>query len=334
VDDCILITGADPFLVREALEEVLAKHPEEEVSRVRLEAKVLAEETSQRAALFDDLKTPSLFGGRRCVIVEHAAGLMSGSAGESLVAYAERPSPGTRLILLAPSADRRYKAVKALLKTCRSIECKPPDPKTIPAWIARRAQEHYGLELTGAAVRELLSRLGRDLGPLDAALGRLQELIAPETRVEAQDVAHSTADHRSEIYFEPANALEAGDLPRTLAAIETAFTEGLKMRQGVVVDAGALGVILLDNLHKAYLKMLRIGMLLREGASEREAVLGAGASPKAAWILAKQARKHGVERLVARHGFFREADRALKTGGGGGRPRRVLEALVMRLLEP
>lgn len=298
---------------------------------MRLEAIHPEEGGRQVAALFDDLRTSSLFGGIRSVVVENAAGLLSGQALEILAGYARQPSPGTRLVLLAPSVDRRFKAVKALLEVCERIECQPPDPKEIPAWIAQRAGEAHGLRIAPDAVRELRRRLGDDLGLLDGALGRLRELIAPRTQVEAADVVHSTAEQRSEIYFEPANALEAADLPRALAALENAFSEGLKMRQGVVVDVAGLGVILLGNLHGAYVRMLRIAMLLRGGASDKEATIGAGASPKAAWILAKQARKHGLDRLVARHGFFREADLALKTGAGGD-PRRVLEALVMKLL--
>jgi len=324
VKGVVLVLGPERFLARGAVERVLAARPELEVSRYD-------GEEARAAQVLDDLRTPALFGGGRAVVVEEA-GKMLREALEAFAAYASHPTPGALLVLVATGLDGRLKGAKQLKEAAEVIDCQPLRPWDLARWIRDRAKDAYGLQAgdaTGGALRRLV---GDDLGLLDAALARLRQQIAPRIFLRPDDVEGSTEDHRSPNIFEPGNALEEADLPAALSAIASAFDEGIRINDDVVAEEAAIAAILLDSLHKAYLKLLRYHLHRKVGAPEDEAARRAGCSPKQVSYFVPKARKHRLETLVARHRHFGEADTALK-GNGSKDGRRVLERLLLTLLE-
>jgi DNA polymerase III delta subunit len=181
------------------------------------------------------------------------------------------------------------------------------------------------------AAEALRACVGEDLGLLDAELARLREQVAPRGELTPADVEASTEQHRSPVLFEAANALEERDLPAALRAIDGAFREGVRIKQDVVTEDAGIALILLNNLHRAYVKLARFHMQHRAGQGESEAARAAGVSPKAATYFLKRARRHGLETLLERHRHFVEADLALK-GNRSGSPQQVLERLLLALL--
>jgi DNA polymerase III delta subunit len=202
----------------------------------------------------------------------------------------------------------------------------------VAGWIGQHARVHHGLSVGKAAADALRARIGEDLGQIDAALERLKTQIAPRTSLNADDVATSTEEHRSPILFEAANALEAGDLTKALQALSGAFREGIRINQDVVTDWPAIAPILLTNLHKTYVKLLRFHMLARRGGqSDSDAAREIGISPRAASYFLQRARRHRLDSLLDRHRHFVAADVALKSSSGLT-PRQVLERLLVNLL--
>jgi len=324
VKGVVLVLGPERFLAREAVERVLGEHPDFEVTRYD------GEETLASLVL-DDVRTPTLFGGGRAVVVDNA-GKMLREALEVFATYAARPTPGALLVLAANGLDGRLKGAKQLREVAEVIECQPKKPWELAKWIRERARDVYGLNAGEAAAGSLRRLIGEDLGLLDAALTRLKEQIAPRIFLRPEDVEGSTDDHRSPAIFEPANALEDADLNAALSALASAFDEGIRINEDVVTEEGAVAPILLDQLHKAYVKLLRYHLHLRVGATEEDAARRAGCSPKQVGFFVPRARKHRLDTLVARHRHFAEADAALK-GSGAASGRQVLEKLVLALLE-
>lgn len=319
----VLILGPEGFLARQAVERVIAEHPALELTRY-------AGEGTETARVLDDVRTPTLFGGGRLVVVEDAGEMLRGAL-EAFAAYAERPTPGTVLVLVASGLDGRLKGAKQLKEAAHVVPCEPPRPWELPGWIRDRARDAYGLQMGDAAAGALRRLVGEDLGLLDAALARLREQIAPRTFLRPEDIEGSTEDHRSPAIFEPGNALEDGDLRAALAAIAAAFEEGIRISEDVVSEEGAVAAILLDHMHRAYVKLLRYHLHRKFGVSEEEAARKAGCSPKQVSFFVPRARKHRLDTLVSRHGNFAEADAALK-GNGSASGREVLERLVLSLL--
>ncbi len=317
-----LILGAERFLARAALEDQVAAQGDREVSRFDGDSACLAE-------ILDDVRTPTLFGGARTVVVSDAGKLLDAPAIEALAAFAEKPPPNARLIVQAASLDRRLKIVKRLEAASHSILCKPLAPREIANWIGQRAQRAHGMRADGQAIRELHQRIGDDLGALDGALRRLKEQIAPRAQLRADDVASSTEAHRSPLLFEASNALEQRHLRGALDAVAGAFHEGVRIHQDLIVDEAALGPILLSNLHRAYVKLLRFHLARKGGMADADAARTAGVSPRAASYFAQRASGWRLDALVGGHGRFVQADRDLKRSSS---PRRVLERLLLDVL--
>jgi DNA polymerase III delta subunit len=320
----VLVLGGERFGAREAVAEILARHPE--LENVRLDGS-----TVPIAEALDEVRTPTLLGGRRAVVVEEAGALLEGPALEALAAYAAAPVRGALLVLQAARIDRRFGAAKALLQHARVVECDPPRPEAVRAWLPERARAAHGAELAPGAAEALLARLGADRDALDAALGRLRQQVAPRTRIESKDVEEGVEEHRSPALYEAAAALEAGDLAEALRATRACFAEGLRFPDGAVqTDERAIGPILLAQLHRSWVRLARHAMLKASGAHEQEAARALGLSPGAAHHFRKRAGAHSLSRLVERHSHFVEADRALKRDGP--EPRQILEMLLLRLL--
>ncbi len=323
VKGVVLILGPERFIARLAVERVIAEHEGLELTRY-------AGEGIEAALVLDDVRTPTLFGGGRIVVVEDAGEMLRGAL-EAFAAYAARPTPSAVLVLVATGLDGRLKGAKQLKEAAEVIACEPPRPWELLTWIRDRARDAYGLQAGEATTGALRRLVGEDLGLLDAALARLREQIAPRVLLRPEDVEGSTEDHRSPAIFEPLNAIEEGDLRAGLAAIAAAFEEGIRIHEDVVSEDGAVAAILLDHMHRAYVKLLRYHLLRKLGASEDDAARRAGCSPKQVSFFVPRARKHRLETLVSRHGHFAEADAALKGSGAAG-GREVLEKLVLDLL--
>jgi DNA polymerase III delta subunit len=319
----VLIVGPERFLAREAAAQELLARPELEV--VRYDG-----ETVPPGQVLDDVRSPTLFGQPRAVVVENAADMLR-EALPAFAAYAARPAPGALLILVASGLDGRLKGAKELKAAAKVIPCEPLREWKVAEWIDGHARAAFGLDMGNGAAEALRRRVGEDLGLLDAALARLREQIAPRKFLKAEDIEGSTEEHRSPALFEPGNALEAADLPATLQALQAAFEEGIRINQDVVGEEKAVAPILLDHLHKAYVKLLRFHLRRKAGASEEEAAERAGCSPKQVAFFVPRARRHKLDTLLARHRHFGEADLALKERGPAD-GRRVLERLVLALL--
>lgn len=321
----LLLLGDEEFLARKAAEEAMRARPDLEWSR-------LAGVETSAARLLDEARTPTLLGGPRGLYVEEAEPLLEGASLEAIARYAGRPAPGALLILRARRIDARFKASKALLAAAEVRECRPPKEAEVGAWIARRGGE-LGLRVARDAADALRSRIGDDLGLLDAALERLRLQIAPRTALRAEDVIESTEEQRSPVLFEASNALEARDLPAALRSLRACFEEGVRTKEETVTDPQGVALILLGLLHGSYAKLIRFHIGRAEGAGEEAAAQAAGVSPNAARYFVERARRHRLETLLDRHDRFLEADLALKGGDGdAGGPRATLEWLLVSLL--
>jgi DNA polymerase III delta subunit len=314
----VVVVGEDRFLASEAVRRAVSG---ESATRVR------GGETTLGSVL-DEVRTPDFFGGGRCVVLEEADTLLDQEGLDALADYAEHAVSGARLVVQAKKIDGRKAGAKRLKKAAEWVAVQPPPEWKLADWVSERARKAHGLTPDRDAVAALVERIGLDLGAIDAALVRLKEQIAPEIRLRAADVVGSTGDHRSPALFEAGNAVEAGDLARALDAVDAAFREGLRLRSEVVTEATGVALILLGQLHNAYRRLIRFHML-RRGSSDEEAARAAGISPKAVRFFVDRARKHRLERLLARHESFVIADHGLKTGAGG--PRQVLERLLVQL---
>jgi len=321
----VLVLGEDRFLAGEAVSAAIDRVDGvdgSEVARYRgNEAKL--------GAVLDEVRTPDFFGGGRTVVLEEADPLLDAEGLEALADFAERTPGDALLVIQARKIDGRRAAAKRLKAAAEVVEVHAPPDWKLAEWVGDRTRRVHKLRAGQDAIQALVDRIGGDLGALDRALVRLKIQIAPREDLTLADVTQSTEDHRSPTLFEATNALEAGKLGDALAAVDSAFREGLRMRSDTVNEETGVALILLGQLHTSYRRLIRFQML-RKGANPEEAARSVGISPRASRFFIQRASRHRLDRLVERHAFFLEADQTLKRGGDS--PRHAIERLLVALL--
>lgn len=318
-DGVVLVVGEDPFLAADAVADAVG---------ARTPTRLRGGESKLAAAL-DEVRTPSLFGDGRCVVLLDGDSLLDTEGLDALANYAEHPAPDSLLVVQAKKVDGRKAGAKRLKAAAEWIAVQVPPEWKLVEWTAARARSSHGLAAGGDAIRALVECVGGDLGAIEGALIRLKEQIAPRTDLRREDVLQSTEDHRSPALFEASNAVESRDLSRALEAVDAAFREGLRLRSETVSEPQGIALILIGQIHSAYRKLLRFGMLRRD-SNDADAARAVGVSPKAARFFLERARKHQVDQLIARHSCFLLADRSLKKGDFS--PRQAVERLLVSLL--
>jgi len=321
----VLILGEERFGVRLALADLLRKHPDLEESR-------FTGASTSPAQVLDEVRTPTMAGGRRAVVVDEAGPLLEDAGLAAFAAYAAAPVKGALLVLCTERIDRRFKTAKELCGRAEVLECPVPRADAVRSWLPGWAREAHGLQVARDATDALLERVGEDRALLDGQLARLREQIAPRRKLEASDITDSVEAHRSPALFEAASALEEGKLQGALDSLATCFLEGIRFQDGTVLaDEGGIGPIVLGQLHRSWVRLIRTHMLRRAGSDDQEIGRALGLSPGAARYFLPRASRHALPRLLERHELFLAADAGLK-GSATLDARRTLEALLLGLL--
>ena len=212
--DCLVfaIVGAERLLRREALDRVLRQAGAESdpLGPSRFDG-----ESAELVDVLDDLRTPSLLGDRRVVIVDDADELITKHRA-ALERYCADPSPSGVLVLLCDSMPKTTRLYKQIAATGELVFCEPPKGNQVGAWLTERAVGTYGKKLAGPAGSALRDHLGTDLGRLDAELSKLAAYVGQRDRIEVADVAECTGRLREERVFAVVDTMVAGDTAKAL----------------------------------------------------------------------------------------------------------------------
>jgi DNA polymerase III delta subunit len=323
----VLIVGAEEFFRREAIATI----------RDRLGPEVEFERRGERAPgeddlvlLLDDLRTPSLFGGVRAIVVDPAEKWLALDP-ERLIRSAGESWPAGHLILVAEAIDGRTKLARALAERAlwvsadRPFHRPPPwQPRAKPwendlnRWLVARARSR-GLRLDPQVAHLLMSRLGARLGDLAASIERLGTVLAPsgERTITAELVLAHSPDGEESGLFEVVDALFLGDRAAALRQALEMLRRGSVDAQGArTTDPSAL---LLSAVAVALsrARQLREWHRLRAGgASDEEAAAEIGVGKPFIPRLREQAAAtppDAIERTIDR---LLRADCDLKSGAG------------------
>src|SRR3990172_2385953 len=163
------VIGQDRFLRNEAVQRILqAVSPYMDA----LGPTWVDGENTSLADLLDEVRTPSLLGGRRVVIVDDADDCITANRA-ALERYCSAPAPGGCLILLCDSMPKSTKLRKIISADGEVIECEPLKGRAVVSWIVRRAKEAHGKRVNDTAAQMLKGHLGDALGWLDVELAKL-----------------------------------------------------------------------------------------------------------------------------------------------------------------
>lgn len=339
----ICLTGGEEFLKREALQDVLTHRYGPEVPSEDLTTLSGDKNTSNQELtfLFDELRTPSLFGGNRTVVV-HRADLYLAADRDAWAEFLKTPWEGALLILILDNLDGRTKVAKALQKDGWVLTADkpfhrpppwqphaPPWENDLNTWIVQRAGRGK-LELDPPTAHFLQTRVGTNLSDLAQILERLQTVLGLGAKITRDEIEKHTPDGEDSNLFELVDTLFSGDRRKTLRLTRELLHRGsLDARGQRVTDPSAL-LLQFIGACLSRVRQLRVVHTTQASGGDDAAILrNAGIARPFLPRVKQQAKATGPAALESLVGELRTADRDLKTGAGP-LPGELLERIAVR----
>lgn len=216
-----LLAGDDELLLQRTLERLLAdlraSDPDLDVEQV----------DADHASGLPEVRTASLFGGTRVVVVRSAEKLR-GRTAEEVLAYLQAPDPAATLVLLARSTDRRTRLARRSQEVGQRIEVTAPRPWDERAWVALVRDELRRLDRDAdvSALRALLAHAGTDPAAIASKCAQVAAATAAGARVGVADVERAVEGHGSRGGFPVADAVAARDPAAAVVALRGALEAG------------------------------------------------------------------------------------------------------------
>jgi len=290
------VIGQDHFLRDEALERILralAPHMDA-LGPTRLDG-----ESVSLADLLDEVRTPSLLGGRRVVIVDGADDCITANR-EKLEKYCADPALCGCMIFLCDSMPKNTRIRKIISGSGEVIECDPPKPWALPDWIVRRAKEAYGKGMVKSAAQILREHVGNSLAGLDSELAKLATYVGDRPEITAKDINAATGEHREELVFAVLDAIADGDAVSAFRAWEQVWSTD-RAAPGRAVAGLAWSVRRLLEVRREWERGADIGGLARRMFTDPV-------------TLQRRLERSGVGQLREQQRDLLAADIAAKTG--------------------
>ncbi|MFH0982505.1 MAG: DNA polymerase III subunit delta [Planctomycetota bacterium] len=203
-----VVYGAEAFLKQETVRRLLAAAlggPAGGLGPSRFDG-----DTAALADVLDEVRTWSLLGERRVVVVEEADGFISRHR-DALERYGSAPSDAGCLILVCKAFDARTRFYKVINGLAGALKCEAPRGAALPAWISDRAQKTYGKRLERGTAGRLRDYVGDGLGLLDQELDKLATYVGARPNITLEDVDALVGNNREQTVFAITDAMAEGD---------------------------------------------------------------------------------------------------------------------------
>jgi DNA polymerase-3 subunit delta len=304
-----LLTGPEELLLRRAADALVAElQSEGELEVDDLRAGELKE------GRVPDLRTGSLFGARRLVIIREAQDLPS-ELSHALAAELDGSPPDAFVILLATGTQRIVKLAKRIAELGGRVDIAPPRDWEERKWQLHVAQElrRHGRSADDGAVAALLAHAGLDVSAIAEKVAQVA-VTAPPGRISAAQVDAVVVGHGSRGSFAVADAMCERRPGEALTLLRGAFEAG----DDPVMVLGAL--------------TYRIRSLVARAGRIEPRAIGLGMSPAQFNRLEQVRRNFGPGELTAAYRSLAAADLEIK--GGELPPALAVERAVLQIATP
>lgn len=170
---------------------------------------------AELAEVLDDVRTVSLLGSRRIVIVDDADPFIT-EYRPSLERYCAGAWEGGSLILLCSSLPKNTRLYKIIAEKGSVISCESPKGRALLPWMQSRARTKYGKRLGPDGAQRLREQLGDEPGILDAELSKLAAYVGDRPEITPADINALTGHHREEKVFGVIDAMLSGNAQAAL----------------------------------------------------------------------------------------------------------------------
>ena len=177
------------------------------------------------ATVLDELRTVSMWGSRRLVIVEEADEFVSRHRA-ALENYAAKPATKALLLLDVESWRKNTRLARALENAGLVLECSPLKGAALARWLNETCRTEHGKTLAREAAALLVQLAGTDLGLLDQQLAKLAAYVGQRSEIEPADVRRLVGGWKAETTWTMTNAVRDGRIEVALACLDKLLTAG------------------------------------------------------------------------------------------------------------
>ncbi len=219
--DSVLIYGPDAGLVDELCDKAIEKLEIDKDNLLVVDANELRE---KQDAIFAESCSPSMFGGRKAVVIS--------GVGESdykiISELVTVPSLCATVIITA--GDLRVGNLRKLFedgKNLASIACYADDAKTLETLIHNELSAALGIkQVTPDAMSYMLSHLGGDRGITRSFLQKIAIYVSDKRIVDLEDVEKCLPDTSASSADDYMYSLTAGHINQTMVALDRLLYDG------------------------------------------------------------------------------------------------------------
>ena len=173
-------------------QRVLGGAEDAEFGPVRFDGKAVDPKT-----VFDELRTVSMWGDKRIVIVDDADEFVTRNRA-GLEAYVELPARKSVLVLVVRSWPKNTKLAKKVDATGLALECADLSGAALIRWLSEICRDQYAKQLERNAAELLIERAGAELGLLSQEVEKLAAFVGNRERITSADVDTLVGGWRAE----------------------------------------------------------------------------------------------------------------------------------------
>jgi DNA polymerase III subunit delta len=173
----------------------------------------------------DELRTVSMWGDRRLVIVEDADEFVSKHRAQ-LEKYVESPAKKSVLVLDVATWVKTTRLAKQLATSGLEVACSELKGGQLFKWLQDTAADTYVVKLDRDAAALLVELIGEEPGMLDSELAKLGTYVGERKRIGVEDVRNLVGGWRTETTWFMTDAVRDGHVGDALVALEQLLTAG------------------------------------------------------------------------------------------------------------
>ena len=359
-----IISGNEYFLKKQALIEIKKQffasggaeqglvefNCKDTTSNIRIEETEDNDKTKVKASalslsnIFDEVRTVSMFGKYKLVIVEDADNFLEKYQAK-LLEYIKSSSAVNCLILDVPSIDKRTKLAKALdNKHGILIECnklydrpapwemnKPEYDSELTRWTVMHTK-NYNKQMNLKTAFHLLEKTGNNLAVIDKQIEVLSIYIGERNEITIEDVQKlSGLSHREKLY----NLLDAIAMKDTISAIKMAknmFDIGMENeRKNITYDEKSIAITIISSIHRRMKDLWKAIKTLNRGGSKEDILEEISVKRPFVDKFIKHAQNFTEKEMPDKWKYMLEADLQCKTSRLS--PILVIEQLITKLCD-
>lgn len=311
----VAVFGAERFLklkAMKAVSEAVLGSADEDLGVTKFSGS-----NAEFSTVMDELRTMSMFGDKRVVIIEDADDFIKDHRA-ALEKYLDKPAKKAVLVLDAKTWPATTRLAKRTAEVGLPIDCSALKEAELMKWLGEYSQSAYGKPITRDAAQLLIELRGLELGHLDQELAKLSAYVGDAPKIDAASVTKLVGGWKAETTWSMLDAVVDGRLDEALHLLDK------------LLMAGEHPVRLLASFTWTFRPIARATEAARQGQPLNEALAEAGVKPFKLGATQSYLKRIGRPRAEKIYQWLLSADRDLK-GASHLPDRTIMERLLFLL---